>query len=220
VIALAVDNTSPADKAARRKSLMTRVQIGRKTLGILEDDYRALLERVTGHRSARDCDTRQLGRMMAEFERMGLPPSGRSSPRRPASSPVASKARAMWISLCQLGAITDPSEAALEAFGQRQLRVARLQWADQTQGYRLIEALKAMADRHGWDQRVPSRLPTPERVRLLKERLVAAQLARLAAAGVAVTGPLAADRAKWSSKRLESAAAELAERIRGLPAPS
>jgi len=51
----------------------------------------------------------------------------------------------------------------------------------------------------------------------LKDRLVGAQLARLAAAGIVATGSLAEDRSEWSEKRLERAAAELTERVRALP---
>ena len=217
---LVVDNDTPATVTAERRALLAKVHVARKSLAIKEDDYRELLTRVTGKRSAKDCNNHQLGKALDEFERMGFRAVGRASKRTPAGSPTARKARAMWISLAQLGAVADSAERALEAFARRQLGVERLQWADERQGYRLIEALKAMADRHGWDQRVPSRMPKADRIRLLKARLVGAQLACLAAAGVKVTGPLAADRADWSDKQLESAAAELAVRIRFIPKPT
>lgn len=214
MLEVVVDNTPPKTAAEQRRMLLAKVHIGRKAIGIAEDDYRALLVRITGARSAKDCDAGQLVQVLAEFERMGFHSGPAVTRRAPAGSAVARKARAMWISLYQLGAITDPSEKALEAFGRRQLHVDRLQWADERQGFRLIEALKAIADRNGWDQAVPARVPSAERIRVLKDRLVAAQLARLAAAGAAASGPIAADRADWSTKRLESAAAELAARIR------
>ncbi len=134
------------------------------------------------------------------------------------SSRFAKKARALWISLYQLGAIGDASEAGLETFGRRQLGVERLQWADQSEGFRLIEALKSMAQRAGWDQRVPARMKSADRGRLLKERLVGAQIARLIAAGETVMGPIAEDRGEWSDRRLDSAITDLAGRIRACPA--
>lgn len=211
---LVVDNGQrPVDD--ERRAMLAKVHIARKALAILDDDYRALMERLTGRRSAKDCDDHQLAILIAEFERMGWRTSGGKTRRAVGGSQTVRKARAMWISLYQLGAIEDGSDAALDAFGRRQLRVDRLAWADEREGFRLIEALKAMADRNGWDQRVPSRLATVDRIRLLKDRLVGAQLAKLEAAGVIVTGPLVADRAEWSAKRLESAAAELAGRLRG-----
>jgi hypothetical protein len=32
----------------------------------------------------------------------------------------------------------------------------KMQWANQAQAYKLIEALKAIAQRNGWDQRIAS----------------------------------------------------------------
>lgn len=217
MIKLVVDNGTPATVSDQRRALLAQVHIARKALAMQDDDYRAVLERVAGHRSAKDCDDSQLRDAIAQFQGMGFRPTGSVKRRALGGSQTVRKARAMWISLYQLGAIDDGSDAALEAFGRRQLRVDRLQWADERQGFRLIEALKAMADRHGWDQRVSSRLPTRDRVRLLKDRLVGAQLARLAYASVAVSGPLIEDRSDWSEKRLESASAELASRIRSIP---
>lgn len=217
MIKLVVDNAPHPVMTEQRRSMLAQVHIARKTLAMQEDDYRALLERVTGHRSAKDCDDRQLRDAIAKLESMGFRSTGSAKRRAIGDSQTVRKARAMWISLYQLDAIEDGSDAALEAFGRRQLRVDRLQWANEREGFRLIEALKAIADRNGWDQRVPSRLPLKDRIRVLKDRLVGAQLARLAAGGVVVTGPLTADRADWSDMRLESAAAELGSRIRSLP---
>jgi phage gp16-like protein len=214
---LVVDNGAPHSRDRQRSALLAQVHIARKALAIRDDDYRALMERVTGHASAKDCTTQQLGDAVVEFARMGFTPRGRCRHRDIGSGAVIRKAQAMWISLYQLGAIDDGSDAALEALGRRQLGVERLRWASEREGFRLIEALKAIADRHGWDQRVPSRMAGPDRVHLLKDRLVGAQLARLAAAGFVVTGPLADDRTGWSVKRLESAAAELSMRIHSIP---
>lgn len=196
----------------RRRKRLAKVHVAKKDLGLEADDYRAVVERVTGRRSAGDCTDRQLGDLLAEFGRLGF--KGAAPVRRQASSPIATKARALWISLHQLGVVRDPSEAALEAFGRRQLGVDRLHWANAREGFRLIEALKAMADRHGWDQRVDDRLSQAARVRLLKDRLVGAQLVRLEAAGAMPSGPIAADRSGWSVAQLESAAAHLADLIR------
>lgn len=217
MVKLVVDNGDRLVLDDQRRARLAQVHIARKALGMLEDDYRALLQRITGQSSAKHCEDRQLASLIAEFERMGWRPIGSGKRRRGAHSQTAWKARAMWISLYQLGAIENGSDAALEAFGRRQLRVDRLQWADARQAFRLIEALKAIANRHGWDQGVSSQVPAKDRVRLLKDRLVGAQLTRLAKAGVVVVGPLTEDRSTWSNKRLESAATELASHIRAIP---
>lgn len=209
--------SGPVDR--QRKGLLAKVHMAPKALGMLDDDYRELLRRLTGRSSAKDCTNRELEAVVGEFVRMGFSATAVSAPRRPrAASPVANKARAMWISLHQLAAIDDPSESALEAFGRRQLGVDRLQWADERQGFRLIEALKAMAERHGWDQRTPARATMAERIRLLKDRLVGAQLAKLDALGATLDGPIVGARDGWTIAQLEGAARELAIRLHDLEA--
>lgn len=214
MLKLAVDNPDASADRGLSRSLLAQVHIARKQLGLDEDDYRAVLVRLTGKRSAKDCSPHQLRAVIAHFEGLGFRPAHVAKRRNLGGGLVVRKAQAMWISLYQLGAIADRSDAALESFGRRQLRVDRLRWANEREGYRLIEALKAMADRYGWAQRVPGRMTARDQIRLLKDRLVSAQLARLADAGIPVSGPLAEDRSDWSEKRLESAAAELGERIR------
>ena len=164
-----------------RRAALVKVQIARRDLQLDDVVYREMLERITGRASSADCTDAELGRVLDELKAKGWAPKvikgGRTSAapaRKAAQSPMARKARAMWISLHQLGEVRDPSESALEAFGRRQLGVDRLQWADQSHGYRLIEALKAMATRAGWDQ-------GGHDPRELKEALFAAQERRLTA---------------------------------------
>lgn len=149
--------------SARRSDMpmLAKVQIARKELGLDDDTYRAVLERLTGERTAKGLDDRRLSIVLDEFKAKGWKPktisgarpSAPKSGRRPADHPVARKARALWISLHQLGAVENGSEQALEAFAKRQLGVDALQWADQSQAEPLIKGLKAMAERAGWSQR-------------------------------------------------------------------
>lgn len=181
-----------------RRAAVVKVQIARKELRLDDAAYRAMLERLTGRTSSADCTDAQLGRVLDEMKAKGWKPrvvaggkpyGGRkgtvviddpAAPHRrpqPASSPVAKKARALWISLHQLGEVDDPSEAALEAFARRQLKIDRLHWVKPDHAYRLIEALKAWATRAGWDQDVAG-LTSSEATALLKLRLDAAIASR------------------------------------------
>lgn len=135
-----------------RRAMLGKVHIAKKVLRLTDDDYRAVLIRVVGRTSAADCSQLELDQLVKEFERLGFDAKARPRGPRPADHPVALKARAMWISLHLLGAVKDPSEKALESFARRQLGTAKLQWANQALGHRLIEALKAMAEREGWNQ--------------------------------------------------------------------
>ncbi len=167
------------------RAAIAKVQIARKELGLEDDDYRATLQRLTGQTSAKDCSEAQLGIVLDEFKRRGWQPrvvagSKVAAPAaaKPAQSPAAKKARALWLSLWHLGAVRERSESALEAFAKRQLRTDKLAWADQQQIFRLIEALKAMATRHGWDQDMTG-IGISVQVVVLKRRLVHAQCARI-----------------------------------------
>lgn len=169
----------------QRRVMIAKIQIARKDLDFDDGDYRALLTRITGLASSTAMSVKQLAAVLDEFARLGwvARPSKGKALRRPAPAdhPAAKKARAMLISLGLLGVIRNTSEGALEAFARRQLGTERLQWADQAQVYKLIEALKAIAVRHGWDQSTTG-LAAP--IWTLKLRLCEAILKRLHAAGV------------------------------------
>ncbi len=171
---------------ARRRSLLGKVHLASKEIGHSRDDYEAILLRVAGKTSAADCTEAELIAVIDDFKAKGwkpVQPAGKRGPR-PADHPGAGKARAMWISLHHLGAIHNPSEQALEAFAKRQLKCERLQWADQSLTYRLIEALKAIAERNGWRQDLAGVMPDAA-VIVLKRRLVEAILEKLRDAGLA-----------------------------------
>lgn len=154
-----------------RRAMLAKVHLAKKQLGLNESDYRAVLERVSGVASCSAMSDAALHDVIAEFQRLGwkaIVPAA----KRGADHPAAKKARALWICLHQLGVVRNPSERALEAFAQRQLGCDRLQWADQALTYKLIEALKAMAERAGWKQDVAGHDPRDQAL-LLQERLVA-----------------------------------------------
>lgn len=177
------------DRAARHRRAMTaKIHIAKKDLALDEDDYRQILLEETGRTSAAQCTEGELERVIRRFEGLGWKALGKAgsganstAASRPAQHPVARKARAMWISLYHLGAVESPNEKALESFARRQLKCERLAWANQRQGASLIEALKAMADRHGWSQVDAN--GNNWTVMRLKERLCEAIVAKLKAAG-------------------------------------
>ncbi len=181
----------------RRRAMLGKVHIAKKSLNLNEDDYRAIVYRhITGldplkatnealaAASARDATEPQLLKIIGHFEQLGFKSVAKVVPGRKAlavDTPSARKARALWLSLHQLGAVRNPSEHALEAFACRQLKCEVWRWSDQALSYRLIEALKAMAKRHGWD--VGDGRTT--KVQGSKQRLLRAILTKLVAAGVA-----------------------------------
>ncbi|VWX62542.1 gp16 family protein [Sphingorhabdus sp. 109] len=178
---------APARKAtfsgvkSHRNSMIGKIHVARKQLNMVEDDYRQLLLDTTGEISLTKCGDAQLVKMVDALKAKGF--QALPTKRKTADHPVARKARALWISLYHLNAIENPSDQALEAFARRQLRAAQLQWADQTQGYKLIEALKQMAERHGWSQE-GGRAKAGNQVHVLQRCLCEAIRAKLEAKGL------------------------------------
>ncbi len=176
----------------RRRAMLAQVHIAPKQLGLDDDSYRAILMRETGRMSAAECTDAELETVIAAFKRQGFtkstdkPGAARKGPAR-ADHPMARKARALWLSLGYLCAIDNPAEKALEGFAKRQLGCDRLQWANQSQSDRLIEALKAIAERHGWDQSAKG-LAKDHYIRVLWARLADAILFKLRRAGIADGG--------------------------------
>lgn len=165
-----------------RRSMIAKLHLAKRDLALEDEDYRLILERTTGQRSASDLTSAQLDAALQEMQRLGWEPKPASGR---ASNPAATKARAMLISLGLMGVIRNSSEAALNAFARRQIGVDSLSWADQAQVYKLIEALKAIANRNGWCQSTEG-LANP--VWTLKLRLCEAITARLIAAGIVSPG--------------------------------
>lgn len=173
----------------QRRSLIAKVKIAQKELGLDEDTYRGALLEATGKMSAGDCTVAELHKALRHFEARGFkskPGRKAKTGARPAADHApARKARALWISLYQLGAIDNADDRALEAFAARQLKVEALQWANQAMCYKLVEALKAIAERHGWAQGITTgSFDASARVAILKMRLCEAILAKLKAQSI------------------------------------
>ena len=137
------------------KRLLTLVQVGRRELSLDEEDYRALLESVTGARSAKGLKAAQLEDVVKAMKSLGFKVKGGATSRRsPPSSahvqaPEVRKLRAIWITMHQDGLLHDGSEDALGSFIRRMTANAnggaginRAEWLTSIQAERVLEALK------------------------------------------------------------------------------
>jgi len=194
---MAAINAKPAqfDRASQaRRSMLGKIHIAKKQLGMVDDDYRQLLFDTAGKTSAAQCSDAELTMVIDALKAKGfkpLPPKGGAS----AQHKMAKKARALWISLHHLNVVHNPSEQALETFARKQLGCEKLQWARQSHGAKLIEALKDMAARNGWKQVDDAGRPLS--VLALQEQLCLAILDKLKAAGAADDG-WSLSNAAWS----------------------
>ena len=172
-----------------RRGMIAKIHVAKKQLNIADDDYRQILLDEAGVMSSAAASDSGLAKVLDRMKSRGFKPKGKHGGAKPADHPSARKARALWLSLYQLGAVKNPAEQALEGFAKRQLKVEAMQWANEAYCYRLIEALKAMAERAGWHQEIDAfetrwcQGDSSVRLRILKRRLVDAILAKLKAAG-------------------------------------
>lgn len=170
---------------------LAMVHVGRKQLGLDEDSYRDLLERVTGRRSAAILSRADLGRVVAEMQRLGFTPAPPKPRPVKLDGPYAAKLQALWIAGWNLGIVRDRTDAALAAFVGRQTGLGHTRWLRHAEDARkVIEALRSWLARDGgvdWRRRKSSE-PYADDVRY---RIVLAQWRRLVATGaVAAAAPL------------------------------
>jgi phage gp16-like protein len=151
-------------------SALAAIHVARKQLGLEEDDYRALLRRVTGKDSAGAMSHEERGRVLAELRRIGFKhaskPAGTGA--RALDGPYAGKLRALWISGWNLGAVQNRTDQALLAFVERQTGISHTRFLrDAGDAKKAIEALKDWLAREAnvdWsvDRRRPDLLNEPK----------------------------------------------------------
>ncbi|MGY3873475.1 gp16 family protein [Aeromonas dhakensis] len=139
------------------KRLLKLVQVGRRELGLDEEEYRALLEQVTGVRSAKGMSASKLDAVIIAMKGLGFKVkggaqvAGRRSPPSSAKvqAPEVRKLRAIWITMKQDGLLHDGSEDALGSFIRRMtasanggVGISRAEWLTSFQAERVLEALK------------------------------------------------------------------------------
>ena len=133
-----------------RRAMLAKIHMAAKDLALDEATYRALLARVTGKESSRDCSEGELDRLLGEFRRLGF----RDRARKVAAgeSDLARKIRALWLSLYQLGEVRDRTEAALAAFIRSRTGIDAPRWLDARSAERVIQELRGWCARAGYTE--------------------------------------------------------------------
>jgi hypothetical protein len=195
-------------------SALRRIHAMRREVGLAcDDDWRDVLERTTGQRSAKGLTPVQCDALIAELGRLGAKgrSKGASKGKMRLSGPYAAKLQALWIACWNLGLIEDRTDAALNAFARRQTGLGHGNWVRDPDHLRaVVEALKAMCARGGVDWGPLHPLPGDEWREAPQARVAMAQY-RLAGAHPEVVGrsflrfaqevtgqhPRALDRSGW-----------------------
>ncbi len=128
-----------------RKSLLAKVHIAKKDLGLDDDTYRAMLVGITTRESARDCTVPQLVGVLAELRRKGWMP--RQTGSQPAPAPGKGKAALMGKITALLAAAERP-ETYADAMARRMYRRDKLTFCTPKELQGIITALSKDAKRH------------------------------------------------------------------------
>jgi hypothetical protein len=134
-------------------SALAAIHVANKQLGFDEDTARDLYQRVTGKRSLRQMNDRELQLVVAAQRQAGFKaaPSG-------LQGPFARKLQALWIAGWNLGIVRDRRDGALLAFVKRQTGIDHTRFLlDGREAAKAVEALKAWMTREAgvdWSEAV------------------------------------------------------------------
>lgn len=128
------------------------INIAKAQLALEEDDYRAMLVRVTGRDSLRAMSERQKLDVVDELKRRGFRVQVQGKKLPPSVKPYVRMIHALWGSCYRLGEIEDGSRAALRTFcgrfaGGNDTVVVDPDHLSYAQATPVIEALKAIEKR-------------------------------------------------------------------------
>jgi len=142
-----------ADLARREIQL---IHVARQQTGMDDDTYRAMLHDRFGVASSKEMGWQQRKQLLDYFKTLGFKVRStgkatgavKAKPSRALAGDAESrKIRSLWILLHELGAVRNPSEAALAVYVKRLTKVDTLQWVNGAQAKTLIETLKKWAMR-------------------------------------------------------------------------
>lgn len=115
-----------------------------KSLGMDDDARRDMLRSIIGKASSKDLRPGEWSKVLKHINKLTGFESKQT--RKLDTSAEASKVRALWLLLHQIGEVRDPSEKALASYCKRIAKVDDLHWAG-GQIHILIETLKKWAQR-------------------------------------------------------------------------
>jgi phage gp16-like protein len=131
-----------------RQRLVRLTHVAKRDLGLDDETYRSVLQRIGGKESSADLSDPQLHQVLEHMKRSGFKVRSKPSKRPLAGDAQSKMVRGLWLHLADMGVVRDATEAALGAFVLRMMKVEALQWLSTEQASQLIEHLKL------WRQRV------------------------------------------------------------------
>lgn len=135
-------------QTAYRSQFIKLIHVARRDLNLDEPNYRAILFAQGGNESLAAMPIDGMKKVLDYLKAQGFKVRKTKTDRKQATGKDAGKVRALWLFLHELGAVRDPSEAALTAYVKRIAKVDDVQWM--RSGHRVetvIESLKKWAMR-------------------------------------------------------------------------
>jgi hypothetical protein len=140
--------------------VLAKIHIARKALCLDEDDYRDLLERIAGVRSARDLTHEDLLPLQREFRRLGwdgyllkrdeLPPLKYSDMGFRAGRPSPAQLRMLEARFKNIRGYADTNpDAAFRAFLQKRFKISDARLLDDAKYEAALSAVKRLEEENG-----------------------------------------------------------------------
>lgn len=137
------------DPEKARKRRLAAIHAAKKQLGLEDDVYRDLVERIAGGgvRSAADCNSRQLDAVANELRRLGGMPAKRAQEARVWAGRPKGDLKPQVAKIEALLADAGREWEYAHALARRICKVNRVEWCNADQLSKLIAALQYDADR-------------------------------------------------------------------------
>ena len=117
--------------------LIKTIQTGRRKLGLSDEDYRALLEGVSGKTSTKELNAYQLKEVLRRMREAGF---------HTATAPQLRKIRSLWFSMYDEGIVKSKTEQSISAYIRR-ITKKNVNACGVKDLQRVIETLKQRIDR-------------------------------------------------------------------------
>ena len=117
--------------------LIKAIQTGRRKLGLSDEDYRALLEGVSGKTSTKELNAYQLKEVLRRMREAGF---------HTATAPQLRKIRSLWFSMYDEGIVKSKTEQSISAYIRR-ITKKNVNACGVKDLQRVIETLKPWIDR-------------------------------------------------------------------------
>lgn len=136
-------NTTKTTAQAKRKQLMAQIHIAKKQLGLDDESYRAILQRVARQESCKDMTTTQLVDVIKEMKRLGfqVKSSARSQQKHGKKPSVTQSKEALMSKIEAMIADLELSWDYVHGMAVKMFQIDRVQWLDDKQLYKLTQAL-------------------------------------------------------------------------------